>query len=104
MLHSLLYVKENFNSFNLRSAIHSYNTRQSNMLHTDVTRLNKIQNSFKYNGFKFFNRLPPNSHNVSNVKFKRVLQEWLIRHAFYSIKELEVCKFDITFWMKDYVN
>ncbi|PSN43171.1 hypothetical protein C0J52_09899 [Blattella germanica] len=97
ILQSLLYVKENLNSLNLRSDFHSYDTRQEDLIDNGFTRLNKVQVSFKYIGLKLFNMLPPNSQNINKNKFKNKLQDWLIKHAFYSIEEFIMCKDVILF-------
>ena len=97
ILQSLLYVKDNLNSLNLRSDFHSYDTRQKDLIDNGFTRLNKVQVSFKYVGLKLFNMLPPNSQNINKNKFKNKLQDWLIKHAFYSIEEFIMCKDVILF-------
>ncbi|PSN47402.1 hypothetical protein C0J52_11163 [Blattella germanica] len=72
ILQSLLYVKENLNSLNLRSDFHSYDTRQKDLIENGFTRLNKVQVSFKYIGLKLFNMLP---QNINKNKFKNKLQD-----------------------------
>ncbi|PSN43460.1 hypothetical protein C0J52_23086, partial [Blattella germanica] len=81
----------------LRSDFHSYETRQKDLIDNGFTRLNKVQVSFKYIGLKLFNMLSANSQNINKNKFKNKLQDWLIKHAFYSIDEFSMCKDVILF-------
>ncbi|KAG8263868.1 hypothetical protein J6590_108258 [Homalodisca vitripennis] len=88
ILHSLVFVKENLDSFNLRSFNHEYNTRIKNTIDVQYARLSKTQQNYAITGARLFNKLPLSARSISVGRFKNVVAEWLKRKTFYSVDEI----------------
>lgn len=84
---ALTATKQNFNSSNLRSGTHHYNTRHAIDLDIPFRRLSKVKNCFPATGYKFYNALHISVRSLSRNKFQMVLHRWLIDNPFYNIEE-----------------
>lgn len=87
MFQSLLYIKEHYTVFNLRSSKHTYNTRNKHFIDDQFVRLCKTKNSFVHVGINLFNKLPLSVQLMSVNSFKLVIKKWLLKNAFYSLGE-----------------
>ena len=68
--------------------IHSYNTRQRNLLRVPYSRLTVSQRSPENVGIRIFNVLPVHIKEKSDLlAFKRALKAFLIDNCFYTIEE-----------------
>jgi hypothetical protein len=83
---------KNRNVYQTNSFVHGTNTRQQNKLHIPSVRLSSIQRDVNYSSVKIFNQLPQNIFKYCNNihTFKTLLRDYLVKNAFYSIKEFLV--------------
>lgn len=97
ILQVLIYTKQHMNLFELRSNIHTYNTRGNSQLDLPQHRLAKSGNSFKINCVKFFNKLPESANTVPFNRYKSKINDWLINNPFYSLKEFYESSINLDF-------
>ena len=85
----LLFVVQNKSIFQLKSEIHSINTRQNSNLYQPQANLTLYQKGIYYSGVKTFNNLPPNIRNLfSDIKrFKLELVKYLHLKSIYTLEE-----------------
>jgi hypothetical protein len=71
------------------SEIHDINTRYNHNLHLPFTNLTLVQKGVLYFGSKIYNCLPVSieAHSNDAKRFKTLLKNYLIEHAFYSLDE-----------------
>lgn len=84
---NIMYVHKDIVNFRRNCDIHNFNTRNKNKLAVPTTRLHKINNSFKGNCVRFYNKLPSTLTDLSMNKFKKHIKQKLISKAYYNIKE-----------------
>lgn len=82
-----LYAKK-FLSTETNSTIHTYNTRNTNLIH-----VNSDTTSIKYLAIKTYNKLPAHLKNLSLKPVKSQIKKFLINHEFYNYQE---------FWSQTY--
>ena len=71
-----------------RSETFSYDIRSKNNLCIEATRIKKCENFVSFSFPKYFNHLPQDIKNCSNLKhFKSSVKDLLIKKSFYSIDE-----------------
>lgn len=87
ILASLLYIHNNQEQFTVNSDFHSYNTRRGNDLTIPYHRVNKSQHSTNHLGIKLYNKLPNEIRMYTETKFKKIIKDILIKHAFYNVEE-----------------
>lgn len=68
-------------------SMHDYNTRHARDFSLPIHHSKKYETKPSYVGAKFFNILPEEVKRSSPEKLKTKLQEWLLKHPFYSLKE-----------------
>ena len=88
-----MHVKKNLNKYVSHGEIHKRNTRQSNELRLDLTRLTKSRNATNYYGPKIFNKLPLDIRLLPINMFHSKIKEILLNGAYYSFDE-DLC--DVT--------
>lgn len=91
----LIYTHKNLSCLQLRSDVHSINTRYRNRIDIQHQRLTKSLNSFEITGQKLFNKLPSHLHNVSQKIFKQKIYSWLVLNPFYKLTEFDECLVNI---------
>jgi len=91
---ALVNVKENFEIYQLREDVHSYNTRNRYMLEIPQVRLQKTQGSHHYMNITLFNKLPKECWYLEIKKFKLVFKNWLKENPFYKVDEYMTCDTD----------
>lgn len=89
---NLVYVKENINTFQLRSSVHGHNTRFSGNIDTPYVRLSKYTSSHKYLQISMYNKLPLCVKDLEINCFKNHLSKLLTEKAFYSVEEFFKCE------------
>lgn len=87
ILHCLLYIKENQDTYTRRDLIHNHATRNNKKLNHNFLRLTKTRNGTNYYAIKFFNVLPDNIQKLEYKRFKTVIKKYLLDNAFYDINE-----------------
>ena len=90
-------VKKNLNNFNTQTDFHNYSTRNNYKLVVPKVRLTKTRNYVNTMAVNLFNKLPPQSHSVSDNRFKSTINSWLVRNPFYKINEFLDANVDIEF-------
>ena len=83
----LTHVKKNINSYNSRSDIHQYKTRQTHDLNINMLRLRRSQIASLYYGPLFFNKLPKDIRILTERDFSGAVRGLLCEGAFYSVQE-----------------
>nr|CAI5839713.1 unnamed protein product [Callosobruchus analis] len=84
---NLMYIKEHEQLYNVCGEVHSYNTRQRNMLTTIYHRLKMCQDGLGYLSAKLFNALPIEIRNQECSMFKSSIKTFLTIKCFYSLGE-----------------
>ena len=88
ILYSLLFVKMNWEEFNMGNHNHNYNTRNSKILQFPVHKKAFFEKTPYYNSMRLFNKLPKEvQEEPSTNKFKRILLDFLKTNCFYSVQE-----------------
>ena len=72
----LMYTKKNLRELKIGSNLHSYNTRNKQLLVAPRTRLTKTYNSYLSQGIKCYNMLPSEIKDLSLVNFKRIIKKF----------------------------
>lgn len=83
----LLFIKYNISNFKTNADIHNYGTRHCTDIKKDFCQYSKSLNSFRCLSIKLYNRLPLSIRSLSNIAFKTVVKDLLIRNSFYNIDE-----------------
>ncbi|KAI5734672.1 hypothetical protein M8J77_009335 [Diaphorina citri] len=83
----LIYIKKNENEFPRQRNMHSHNTRHTNDIRPEFTRLTKNQCGTKYWCAKFYNKLPGLIKDSPLPTFKKHVKEFLINKTFYNFDE-----------------
>lgn len=82
---NILYVKKNISSFKKNSDVHNINTRHKDKLAVLVTRLHKVNNSYKGLCIRFYNKIPVDIQNLPLQKFKSIIKQKLYKKGYYRI-------------------
>nr|CAI5868908.1 unnamed protein product [Callosobruchus analis] len=82
---NLMYIKEHEQLYKVHGEVHSYNTRQRNMLTTTYHRLKRCQDGPGYISAKLFNALPIEIRNLECSMFKSSIKTFLTINCFYSL-------------------
>lgn len=83
--HSLIEIYHKKDTFSLNSDLHGHNTRAANCIHTKRFRLAMSKaNSLNLN---IYNHLPAQVRDMSLVKYKLCIKEFLLKHCFYNVEE-----------------
>ncbi|VEN36462.1 unnamed protein product [Callosobruchus maculatus] len=90
---NLMYIKEHEQLYKVHGEVHSYDTRQRNMLTTTYHRLKRCQDGPGYLSAKLFNALPIEIRNLEYSKFKSAVKTFLTINCFYSLDEYFNYKF-----------
>jgi hypothetical protein len=85
----MMFTINNFDNFQMNSAVHGMNTRSKHQLHRPTVNLSCIQNGVFNSCTKIFSSLTPYilQLKAEKFKFKAALREYLITHMFYSVEE-----------------
>ncbi|XP_054260662.1 uncharacterized protein LOC128985296 [Macrosteles quadrilineatus] len=83
----LLHVWDKHRDLTSRAMVHSYNTRQRNMLDVPRVRLSKTAATYQIQGLKFFNKLPMAVRDWKRGYLKDKLMSLMKERAYYSISE-----------------
>ena len=86
---AILYIKTNQSQFTSGTDIHTYNTRNKNLIVKPYLRLTKTNKTYVSIGVKYYNLLPITIKQLPLQKFKRVLKDILIEVEGYSLQEVE---------------
>lgn len=86
ILTCLIYIHSNPDLYTDKS-FHGYETRNKHDLITSQNRISKTQNSFKYWGIKFFNKLPMEIRLKSKANFKKIVKTFLLENTVYDFNE-----------------
>lgn len=87
VFHCLKFTKKNLNKYTTRDQIHSYGTRNYNILNNDFLRLTKTRNGTGYYCIKFYNALPLHVRLLPEKPFILRIKKYLLNNAFYSTDE-----------------
>ena len=87
ILQFLLYVKQNFTSFNTLSNTHDHNTRHCDLIRIDKCSFSTTQNNFYYMSTKLFNYLPLSIRALTFASFKNCVKSILYEQCFYNLNE-----------------
>ncbi len=76
------------NKLNLRSDIHTYQTRNRNNIDLSQHKLSFFTKKATYMGSKFLNHLPFNvKSKISENNFRSVIKKYLLKRTCYSLEE-----------------
>lgn len=82
----LLFIYNNNNIHNYD--VHTYNTRQNDLIYQPFSRLSVGQNSPSYQGVMFHNKIIKRLNTSSSYRnLKNVAKMYLLENPFYSVKE-----------------
>lgn len=84
---NIMYVKKNLYSLKKGCDVHDINLRRKNKLVTPHFRLSKVNNSFVGNSIRFFNKLPEDSLQLSDNKFKKYVKQHLLKKGYYKVED-----------------
>jgi hypothetical protein len=85
---SVVYVKSNWDSLTKLGQYHTYNTRNKNNPSSVYNKLKIADKTPKFNGLKFFDKLPRNIKMENDiVKFRKSLKMFLLGEPLYSFEE-----------------
>lgn len=84
---NIMYVRKNIDKLKKLGDEHTHNTRHKQKLACYKTRLAKIGRSFVGLSIKLYNKLPDNIIQLSENKFRKVVQCILIKKAYYKIND-----------------
>lgn len=87
ILNCLKYVHQNAYQLQLCSDLHSYNTRQKDLISISRHRLKVTQQGVDYWGIKLYNTLPTIMKQQNYAKFQRSVKNILLANAFYSVQD-----------------
>jgi hypothetical protein len=88
ILDTILYAKNKIDNHIPQQSFHHYNTRKKNSVRQNQHRLKFFEKRPSYAGEKFFEFIPEQIKNEKNlIKFKKLLKEFLINEAIYSLEE-----------------
>lgn len=87
----LIYTHKNLACLQLRSDVHSINTRYRNRIDIQHQRLTKSLNSFEISGQKLFNKLPFRLRCEPQRVFNQKIYSWLVLNPFYKLSEFDEC-------------
>lgn len=87
ILELLKFVRQNIASFRLQNMYHNYSTRFGSDFQYDLHRLELYKSNPYYLGAVFYNKIPIQIRELSNVKFVNYIKSVLINSAFYSVDE-----------------
>ena len=93
ILENLMYVKMNEDMYRVHREVHSYGTRQRDMLVPAYCRLKRCQNGPGYLAIKFYNKLPSTIKSLPVYAFKAAVRKILLDNAFYSNEEFLIHSF-----------
>lgn len=82
---TLIKTKEELGALELRSDIHSYNTRSKQDLNVPFVRLKKLQSNYDIVSLKLFNVLSCSARNLPSNHFKRGVECLLLASPIESI-------------------
>lgn len=91
ILQCLIYAHNNIDSFKLINSIHDYGTRNNTNIYTSYNRLNCCQNSLRFWCIKFYNMISLHLKQKKTPVFKKIIKNYLIKKAFYSVSEFMAC-------------
>lgn len=83
----LLHMHQNQQHYETSGMSHDHNTRNRQNIRTEFLRLKTSRNATLHFAPAFFNKLPIRIRELSTVKFKIVLKEYLTQQAFYHYAE-----------------
>lgn len=87
VLELLKFVRQNMDSFRTQNIYHNYSTRFGSDFQYDLHRLELYKSNPYYLGAVFYNKIPIQIRDLSNVKFINCIKSVLIKNAFYSVDE-----------------
>ena len=87
ILQCLLYFNANSNKVQLRSDVHSHNTRGRLNVDLPQARLMKSGKGLLHMSINLFNKLPMAFRQLDCKRFKQKLEAFLLKEAFYSVNE-----------------
>ncbi|KAK9884566.1 hypothetical protein WA026_007409 [Henosepilachna vigintioctopunctata] len=87
ILNCILYIKDNINSFKTHSAVHSYPTRNNDLLALPKHKTAKFQRGHIYQGIKLFNHLPMTLRHLNLISLKKCLKKLLLSKGYYGVEE-----------------
>lgn len=83
--YTLCAIHKNRGVYSLNSDFHNYNTRGANYIRPSGFRLTRsVKNTLDV---RLFNLVPTHIQELNYLSFKRVIRNFLLRHAFYSVRE-----------------
>jgi Reverse transcriptase (RNA-dependent DNA polymerase) len=83
----ILFIRQNENSYQKHSEIHSINTRNKNKIVFPTFRLQKVCNSFLGQGVLCYNKIPSSILELPYHKFRTHIKTRLMSKGYYSIKD-----------------
>ena len=95
ILSCILHANTHKHTLSRNSDYHDYSTRGRNDIRPQHCRLTRSQRSPLYMSITFFNKLPPNTRNLTNSVLKARLKKFLLKNSFYSVQEFLDCSFDV---------
>lgn len=87
-LQCLIYMYNNQNSFIHNGDLHSYSTRNRNMISLEYSRLTRAQTGTSNLGKKLFNKLPNQVKLLPFDQYKKHLKNFLLHGAFFTWDEI----------------
>lgn len=84
---NIMYVRKNITLFLKNSDRHKINTRNKNKLAITKFRLSKVSNSFMGHCVYFYNKIPDDVLNMTDMKFKSYVKDKLCKKAYYKIND-----------------
>lgn len=87
ILNTLVYVKQNINSFAPQNAHHDHLTRFRHNLVTPYVRLAKTRHCHVYHQLALYNKLPIAIRNLPLNRFKKTVTLFLKDQSYYSVAD-----------------
>ena len=87
ILACILYANAHKHSFSTNGDYHNYETRSRHDIRLEYCRLTKTQRGSMQVAMTLFNKLPPDCRNLTNPVLRMRLKCFLLKKAFYSVKE-----------------
>ena len=91
ILACIMYANTQKHTLDTNSNYHDYETRGRHDIRPDFCRLTRTQRGFLQVSVTLFNKLPPDSRNLTNTALKSRLKRFLLAKAYYSIRDFLMC-------------